>query len=74
MGVVLALPVHGSSAVVVIAAAVLGRKLFCDAQASITFRPPKNARPTQRLDLRMVQKPVMNFVNTSPFCSRSRFW
>ena len=75
MGVVLARLAMEVRAAIVVAAAVLGTKALLRSpgldQRSIDR---KMFVRQQRLDLRMVQNAVMNFVNTSPFCSRSRFF
>src|SRR5437660_3571713 len=52
----------------------LGRKLFCEAQASISVpSTEKCSSDSSGLTCGWFRSLVMNFVNTSPFCSRSRF-
>src|ERR1700680_4768454 len=53
----------------------LGRKLFCDAQASINVpSTEKCSSDNSGLTWGWRRSRVMKFVNTSPFCSRSRFF
>src|ERR1700688_5027479 len=52
----------------------LGRKLFCDAHASISVpSTEKCSSDSSGLTCGWFRSLVMNFLNTSPFCSRSRF-
>src|SRR5664280_834847 len=52
----------------------LGRKLFCEAQASISVpSTEKCSSDNSGLTCGWFRSWVMNFVNTSPVCSRSRF-
>src|SRR5258705_13432593 len=52
----------------------LGRKLFCEAQASINVpSTEKCSSDSSGLTCGWFRSLVMNFVNTSPLCSRSRF-
>jgi hypothetical protein len=49
-------------------------KLFCEAQASISVpSTEKCSSDNSGLTCGWFRSLVMNFVNTSPFCSRSRF-
>src|SRR2546429_8898181 len=52
----------------------LGRKLFCEAQASISVPSTEKCSSDNSGLTWMVQSLVMNLANTSPFCSRSRFF
>src|SRR5882672_2215353 len=73
MGVVLALLAVEVGAIIIVATAVLGAK-FCDAQASISVpSTEKCSSDNSGLTREWFRSLVMNFVNTSPFCSRSRF-
>src|SRR5665647_3931422 len=52
----------------------LGRKLFCEAQASISVpSTEKCSSDNSGLTSEWLRSLAMNFANTSPFCSRSRF-
>src|SRR5262249_11486996 len=52
----------------------LGRKLFCEAQASISVpSTEKCSSDNSGLTCGWFKSLVMNLANTSPFCSRSRF-
>src|ERR1700688_3203388 len=52
----------------------LERKLFCEAQASISVPSTEKCSSDSRgLTCGWFRSLVMNFLNTSPFCSRSRF-
>ena len=60
---------------VFVAAAILRRKLFCEAQASISVPSTEKRSPDNNgLTCGWFRSLLMNFVNTSPFCSRSRFF
>jgi hypothetical protein len=74
MGVALALLAVEVRAVIIVAAAVLGRKLFWEAQASINVpSTEKCSSDNSGLTCGWFRSLVMNVANTSPFCSRSRF-
>jgi hypothetical protein len=74
MGVVLAFLAVEVRAVVIVTAAVLGTKALCDAQASIKVpSTEKCSSDNSGLTCGWFRSRVMNFANTSPFCSRSRF-
>ena len=70
MGVVLALLAMEVRTVIIVAAAVLGTKLFCEAQASIKHFPSteKCSSDSSGLTCGWFRSLVMNFLNTSPFC------
>src|SRR5262249_39320323 len=53
----------------------LGRKLFCEAQASISVpSTEKCSSDNSGLTCGWFKSLVMNLANISPFCSRSRFF
>src|SRR5215472_12560860 len=53
----------------------LGRKLFCEAQASISVpSTEKCSSDNSGLTCGWFKSLVMNLANTSPLCSRSRFF